>query len=335
MPHNGRLRTILLGLDGVGADYLAAIADNDQFELIAVADDNADLVRKAQDELGVIGYEDYRSIIVETASADLDVAFIALMPFRSCEIVPIAASRGVHVFHSPPFARSLSEARKLIGRFNQADCSLAVGRPWWWEPAFARLHSLSEWIGRVHAATATVRTAQPPVGWRGDAVRAGGGVLLNGAYEQVDMLTVLLGVPEEVYAHCVMARNSDATRKHDTEDAASLVLRYAHDRTASLTVSNGSGEAGWSVTFDGADGAVCVTPGALTLSLNGSAPLTFRSRSKQSVAPAVHAFAEAMLDPDEAIRPTTDDHTKTLAVIEAAYLSSKTRSPESPSQFLG
>lgn len=335
MPPDRPLRAVLLGLQGVGADFLAAILDNDQFDLLAVADSNADLVRNAQDRFGVAGFEDYRSIIVESARRGLDVVFVSLKPFRSCEILQFAATLGIAVFHTTPFARSIAEAREMIARFTTAGSELSVCRSWWWEPAFSRLHNLSEWIGRVHAATVEVRINESRKGWRGDSAKAGGGVLLNGAYEQIDMLTVMFGVPEDVYAHCILATDAEGVRNHDTEDVACVVLRYAHDRTAALTVSNGFGEAGWCATLDGAEGVVRVTPDALTLTARGARPLTFRSRSKQSVAPAIQVFAESTLAGEPYARSNAGDHLETLAVIEAAYLSAKTRCPELPSQFLG
>lgn len=335
MPLDRPLRAVLLGLAGVGADFLAAIVDNDQFNLIAVADSDAELVRRAQDRCDVAGFEDYRSVIVESARGGLDVAFVALEPFRSCEIIQFAATRGIAVFHAAPFARSLREARHMIARFTAAGSALSVCRAWWWDPAYSRLHSLSEWIGRVHAATAVVRINELRKGWRGDSVKAGGGVLLNGAYEQIDMLTAVFGVPEEVYAHCILAQGAGGSRNHDTEDVACAVLRYAHDRTAALTVSNGLGEAGWRVTLDGADGSVCVTPGKLTLTARGAMPLIFASRARPPVAPAIQVFAESALAGERSARSNAADHLGTLAVIEAAYLSTKTRCPEPPGQFLG
>ena len=334
MLPDGPLRAVLLGLYGVGADFLAAIVDSDQFDLIAVADSDAELVRRAEDRCDVVGFEDYRSVIVESARGGLDVAFVALEPFRSCEIIQFAATRGIAVFHAAPFARSLAEARKMIARFTATGSSLSVCRGWWWEPAYSRLHNLSEWIGPVYTATAVVRINESRNDWRGDSVKAGGGVLLNGAYDQIDMLTAMFGVPEEVYAHCIVAPNSEGSSNHDTEDVACVILRYAHDRTAALTVSNGLGESGWRVTLDGADGAVCVTPGKLTLTARGALPLIFPSRARRPVAPAIQVFAESTLAGERSLRSSAADHLGTLAVIEAAYLSTKTRCPEPPGQFL-
>ncbi|MHC4698278.1 MAG: Gfo/Idh/MocA family protein, partial [Planctomycetota bacterium] len=230
-------RVALIGLAGVGGDYLAALRSEDGFDLVAVADTNREVLRQqvkpaSGGSLGV--YEDYRSLIVETAHAGLDLLFVALEPFQSIEFVELAASRGIGVFHKAPFARDVEEARRVIAQFEAHGCPLAVSRSWQHDcglmessahPIRNPRKNLSELIGRVHAAAAIVRTADGADGWRGDRGRAGGGVLLNGAYEQVDMLISLLGVPESVYAQCSFQGAPGAVRKYDTEDAATLSLR--------------------------------------------------------------------------------------------------------------
>ncbi len=330
-----RLKSGLLGLEGLGTVFLAAIQADDRFDLVAVADSNAQVVRRLAEETAARGYEDYRRLVVEEAHAGLDVLFVALEPFHSHEFVRMAARGGVAVFHKAPFARNVAEGRTLIRCFDETRRPLVVSRFWQSEPAFAKLDRMAELVGRVHLATARVRTADGPVGWRGDSVRAGGGVLLNGAYEQVDLLTALLGMPEDVYARCSAASAPPAPRKHDTEDAAILTLRFSGDRIGSVTVSNGAPEPSWSVTFVGADGRIDLGPGRLTLLAAGGASQVFNVRSKPSLAPAIGSFGSACLSGEEPFLSTASQHLVSLAVIEAGYLSARTGAPESPRQLLG
>ena len=112
-----RLKVALIGLAGVGSDYLAAIRSSERFELVAVADSNPEVLRRRAEELPSRSYEDYRSLIVETAHNGLDLLFIALEPFQSIEFVELAAARGIGVFHKAPCARSVDEAGRLARRF--------------------------------------------------------------------------------------------------------------------------------------------------------------------------------------------------------------------------
>ena len=187
-----RAKVALLGLQGVGSDYLTALQVDDQFELLAVADRDPEMLRRYTEGTTLRGYTDYRSAIVETAGDGLDLLFVALEPFQSNEFVHLAAERGIGVFHRAPWARNVSEAERLLRRFSKNQGALCVSRPWQAEPAFAPLRGVTALVGRPYIASAEVRTDLGPDWWRGDSARAGGGVLLNDAYEQLDNVGVAL-----------------------------------------------------------------------------------------------------------------------------------------------
>ena len=52
------------------------------------------------------------------------------------------------------------------------------------------------------------------------------------------------------------------------------------------------------------------------------------------IAAAISAVPAARTVENRLLSSTADDHLRTLAVIEAAYLTSKTSAPEAPAQFL-
>ena len=344
-----RLKTALIGLAGVGGDYLAALRSDDGFDLVAVADTDPEVLRRHVEGASLRAYDDYRSLIVETAHAGLDVLFVALEPFQSIEFMELAASRGIGVFHKAPFARNVEEARRVIARFDANGCSFMVSRFWQCEPTFADVANLSELIGRAHNAAGIVRTADHADGWRGDRGRAGGGVLLNGAYEQLDMLVSVLDVPGSVYAQCSVEGAPGAARKYDTEDAATLSLKLKGNRTASVTAWRSAPDPGWHITFVGEKGTVKLCEDGMTVVHRGESlecgtgfqpvgptgwravPQTVR---KNPIAAAVSAVRAAHLAGNGLLTSTAADHLKTLAVIEAAYLSAKTGSPETPTRFL-
>ncbi|UCE60732.1 MAG: Gfo/Idh/MocA family oxidoreductase [Phycisphaerales bacterium] len=329
-----RLRAALIGLAGVGEDYLAAIRSSNQFDLVAVADSRSEVLRK-HDEDELRTYEDYRSLIVEGVRAGLDLLFVALEPFQAIEFVELAAGEGVAVFHKTPFARHVEEGKKLLIQFDEKGLPFLVARYWQVEPAFADLANLAKSAGRIHTAAANVRTTDGSDGWRGDAARAGGGVLLNGAYEQVDMLVSLLGLPESVYAQCSAATAPGSPRNYDTEDGALMMLRFSGDRFASVTAWRGEPEPCWHVALVGDKCSVDVYPDCLTKShRDGREEENHAVQEVNRASVAISAVEAAYLSVVQPARPTAREHLSTLAVIEAAYLSAKTAAPESPSQFL-
>jgi predicted dehydrogenase len=260
--------------------------------------------------------------------------YVALEPFRSIEFVDLAAARGIGVFHKAPCARSVDEASQLARRFADGRCPLVVSRRWQFDPAYALLGCLSETAGDVYAATARVQTADAPVGWRGDSARAGGGVLLNGAYEVVDMLIRLLGSPETVYARCGLAGSPGSLRKYDTEDVAVMSLDFGSDRVAGLTAVRGETEPSWAVALMGTESTVEIRPDGMTITTRGGSPAEhYTAQSANPVAHAISAFGSSLLSGARRYESTISEHVATLAVIQAAYLSARTGAPETPARF--
>lgn len=324
-----------MGLAGVGADYLAAIRSDDQFDLVALADTDPQVLRRHSEGTPVRAYEDYRSLIVETAHSGLDLLFVTLEPFQSLEFVDMAAARGIGVFHKAPLARNVGEAQRLVRRFAESECPLVVSRPWQFEPAFSRLEPLTELAGHVYAVSAVAATADSPLGWRGDSVRAGGGVLLNGAYEPLDILVHLLGLPEMVYAQCGLAVPPGTPRNYDTEDAAIVSLRFRGGQIGSVTAVRGAAEASWHIILTGADRTVELRPDRIMVSPHrGGIAECHTVQTGIRVAPAVSAFGAARLCGAAMSASAARQHLPTMALIEAAYLSAKTGAPESPERFI-
>ena len=334
-----RLRAALLGLIDEGRSIYDALRSDPAVELVAVADRDRNSGAALGGEAGARVYDDYRRAIVESAAGGLDVLFVALPPFEADEFLRMAAARQVAVFAVPPVARRFDATVELADLFARAGCPLVVGRRWQSEPAFMRLHNLPELAGVVFAATADIACPVPEqLGWRGDARRAGGGVLLHGAYEMVDALVTLVGVPEEVFAATGMSVPPGATRSYDTEDAASVVFHYADHRTAAVTcrrIRPWRAEENWSMTLCGSKATVVVTQDSMTVTNSEGQCLTQTTvRTTNRYAPAINVFVAALSAGVQVVPSGVSEHLGTMATIRTAYLSAKTGQPESPGRFL-
>lgn len=332
-----RIPAAIIGLSGEGAEFLAAVRDNRRFRLLAVADANTGLVRAASEASGTIAYTDYRSLVVEqtrSRHAGIEAVFVALEPFQSLEYVTLAATRGINVFHKAPVGRRVEEASAAASAMTECDRLLTVGRYFSADPAYAELSEIEAHIGRVHFATAEVHVAaQDLSGWRGDSVRAGGGVLIQGAYSAIDVLVGVLGLPDEVTACLSWRKSASSARPYDTEDAAIVSMRFCDERIAQLSAVRGVESDDWRVTLVGGQGSAEVSPDQLRIRPRDGAVRSSVIRASNRFAAQIDDFARAIRDPDWPRRSTGDDHLDTIAVIEAAYLSAKTNTPENPSRF--
>lgn len=322
-------RVGLLGLDEPGLLYRDALRASDRFELVAMADGNADRVRHARGESDVVTYEDCRSLVVAQSRDPIDALFVTLPVHQSVELMPLAAERRLPVFHHVPFARTADEGRRLVQTFLDANCPFAAARPWTANPTCATTRDVLDQIGRVVAAHAFVPCRQTVAGWRGDTQRAGGGVLLHVAYESVDAMVALLGLPESVFAECGAITMPGSPRGHATEDVAAVTLRFSRGEIGSVTTWRGGETDRPKLTLIGTDGAVSITP---VCGVSAATDPEYADALRQDI----ESFGDALRhDPSPAGMPAAArHHLNTLATIEAAYLSAKTGSPELPAQYI-
>jgi len=320
------VKVAVAGLSPTGERYLNILQQSECFEVCAVADVDAARLRRLDPDGRFGVYEDYRSLVLEASHAGLDVVVVALEPFQARDLLPLAADQGIAVFHQTPFARTVREGRQIVERFERCGVPLVVAREWshFGLPCAAsdRLHHPEH----IYLVNADIRVACHALDWRGDAARAGGGVLLNGAYDVVDWLVAGLGLPEAVYAVCGYAQVPGTTRSYDTEDHVAMVLRLSGDRSATVTVRRSAQEYALRMTIVGTNGTFIHTAEA----------------SAQATDDQIGADAdvELLTQIGDAAAPVTGkpsgarEHLSALSVIEAAYLSARTGSPEVPSRFL-
>lgn len=329
------LRAALLGVSGAGRVWLEAIVSDSAYELCALGDERANALDLPAGAGQARTYTDYRSLLVEAAHAGLDVLFVALEPFQALDFVELAASRRVSVLHKAPAARTVREARRLVERFDQAGVHLAVSRWWRFEPAFAALRDLGALIGHVYAADAEVAISDTPEGWRGDRVKAGGGALLHGAYDAIDLLVSLLGVPESVSAQCAMAIPPNAPMTYDTEDVAFVTLKFPQECVASVSARRGAAKPVRRITLWGTQGTVEITPKRMTVTRRDTGKSRIhRVRAAHELAPVLTALAAFLSGQPHSFDSMLQDHLTTLAVIEAAYLSARTGEREAPARLI-
>ncbi|MFQ6048293.1 MAG: Gfo/Idh/MocA family protein [Phycisphaerae bacterium] len=325
-------RASLMGLAEAGRQVLEALLASPEIELVAVADRNAELLAGVLNEHRLAGYDDYRSLVVEPRA---DVVFVTTPPYAANEHIKLAAGRGLHVWRLAPVARSFEQASALVQAFQRAGTILRIGTRWRLAPAYTTLMTRRHELGNVFLARVAMITALPhELGWRGDSARAGGGVLLNHAFEAVDAVLWFLGLPDDVVATCSYVARAQNTQSYDTEDTAVVLLRYAR-ASAVITASWLSGPAEQSFKLYGSQGSATIQSGELVLHDAGGATQVISPTLPANPFQAeVQAMVRAVSTGQPPEPATIRQQLQTVAVIEAAYLSARTGQPESPAALL-
>lgn len=231
------LNMAVVGVRGIGRGHLRAIQDHEHTRLAAVADVDETAARAAADGTQAGVYDDFARLL--EAEADLDAVVLATPHHLHAPMSLAALERGLHVLVEKPIATRVSDADRLVETAERAGRVLAVNHQYRTFPGNARLKQLLDAgaIGPVQRIVWQWLEARPETyydrdPWRTTWAHAGGGVLLNQASHDIDLIQWLFGPPAEVSA--VVGNRG---HRHEVEDTAVATVRFASGAIASLQFS--------------------------------------------------------------------------------------------------
>jgi len=340
----GKLRTGLLGLDRRGQLLLKALAQIDAFELVAIADRDAAVAAKLADQYRCTSFDDYRQFIIQNSFDCL----IVCAGLHSClEHVRMAVKQKSHILKWAPMARTFAEAAELAALAATGQIRFDVANPLRYcdrfYPIRQRLSDKSMdrpflvrafWDGGRLAGTVDSHAA-----WMTDRELAGGGVLLYDGYGLIDHLIGGLGIPQQIY--CLSrSHTSDKAIPYLAETVAVLSVRFGDGVLAELVLMR---------HWDDLAGCRQVTLYAkgevLTAECRQSGVCNHGSQAVERMEPGCDEmemvlrlltdYAGSLLSPDDhPFASDTKENLQVMAVIEAAYISAQTGTPESPARLL-
>lgn len=323
-----RLKTGLVGLAQDGQFILSALRGIGCIDLVAVAGSQCE---KFAADLGVSGYHDPRSLVVEH---DLELALVAAPVHTTQETLLAAARRGLPVWRWPPIGRTVEEAAEIVHAFEQAGTPIAVGEKWPLHGARALADAHRDSIGTpAMAIVRDLRNDPRHDTWQGDLSRSGGGALLYVGCDALRFVAAVAGLPVRVHCETGRTGTPGLPFTYDTEDTAVLTLAYGSGAVASLVFGR---------THDDDDADMLLKTASVTLLRDAD------SLSLQLAAGPVHGiplktrpvaverqietFAHAIIAGEHA-PPDSDALLVAHAIIDAAYLSARTGDAESPQRF--
>ncbi|MGQ9541665.1 MAG: Gfo/Idh/MocA family protein [Armatimonadota bacterium] len=220
-----RVRFGVIGVGGMGIAHAHLIQQSEEAELVAVCSASVERTQQVAQRFGVPGFTDYRELL---RNGLVDAVLIATPHPSHAQIAEYAFQHGVHVLCEKPLAVSISEGRRMVDSARQNRCLLGAMLQMRTERHFriARRAVEEGIIGNLMRAqmVATWCRSQAyyqSASWRGTWAGEGGGVLLNQAPHQLDILCWLAGLPCKVTAQI-------RTRYHriEVEDEAFALLEY-------------------------------------------------------------------------------------------------------------
>ncbi|MBA4495985.1 Gfo/Idh/MocA family protein [Paenactinomyces guangxiensis] len=216
------IRYGIVGCGHIAKKHVAAIEAVEGAKLVAVCDTNAErLAEFAKD--GIEGYTDFADLL----QTDIDVVCICTPSGLHPKLTIQAAEAKKHVIVEKPMALTLEDADRMIEACERNGVKMAVVHPNRFRPAIMELRrQLNQGaFGKIGHANATVRWNrnqayydQAP--WRGTR-EMDGGVLMNQAIHNMDLLLWMMGDVEEVFSY-----QATRLRKIEAEDTSVSVIKF-------------------------------------------------------------------------------------------------------------
>lgn len=233
-----KIRTAIVGCGKVGQIHARSLAALTEAEFVAVCDINIDRAREIADLFGVSSYSTVEKMI-ENSQPE---AVIVCTPHPvHVDPTTTALRMGVHVLVEKPLAATLADCDAMILAAQEAGVKLGVvSQRRLYPPAL-----------RVKEAIEAGKIGKPVLGvvmmlgwrdggyyqsdpWRGTWEGEGGGVLVNQAPHQLDLLQWYMGPIEELFGYHGNLNHPEI----EVEDTAIATIRFKNGGLGSILVSN-------------------------------------------------------------------------------------------------
>jgi predicted dehydrogenase len=335
-----KLRSAILGLKDAGDLLLSIAAGSEYFDVVAVAEKETEVAESTAKQYGCAAFDDYRQLVIQN---ELDCLLVAAGLYSCEQHIRSAIKKKFNIFKLKPLARNFEEASELVKLAQAEAVKLSVSVPLRFGEGFARLQSAIEkaaveQISLVTAVSEYRREHRPA--WHGDPELAGGGVLLREGYEIIDLFVQVFGVPEQVYS-LVTNTASDRQQRHAlTEDSAVVTMKYGSDLSVNLVATRAPGPQAISesICCFGKEKVLLLSREKMRIEDRTGRKLKQKRLAYDDSAAmkkSLESFAMSILKPQEhKLQCSGQEQLKNMAVIEAAYLSSRTGMPEQPRRIL-
>lgn len=263
----------IIGIGNMGSAHAVSLRDGKVGDgVLAAVCDIAPGRREwaAKNLPGVRVCEDYHDLL---GSGSVDAVLIATPHYIHPDIAIDAFGAGLHVMTEKPAGVRLSDVERMIAAADQTDRKFGIMFNQRTSPLFRRARQIVQagdlgvpkrltWIITNWYRTQSYYDSGS---WRGTFCGEGGGVLLNQAPHNLDLLQWIFGMPESVYAVCDEGHDHNI----EVEDRATLLLRYQNGAQAQFMTTTGEYPGTNRLEIVGDRGKLVIEGGKLSIWENG------------------------------------------------------------------
>lgn len=333
------------GIVGTGhySRYHARAYNETGVEIAAVADISKKAARQFAEEFDVPNrFSDYRELL---ALPDLDIVSVTLPVYLHAPATVAALQKGKNVLCEKPMAMNAAEARRIARAADKAGRFVAYGS------ARVRLSPQAEAarnairqgkLGTIYRAEGRhIRRRmrpgieyQPDTTWWLDREKAGGGIAIDMAVYNLDLIMDLLGWPQVTTVSAAtfqgIPHNLHKRMKYDVEEDASIFIRCGRKLSVTLQVA-GASNIGYEadkkaldeVVILGSHGGLRVNPFTFYAEEDG-VPVDITPawmEGEGDTARIIENMLRAIKDGGPAPKTTPEEGAKLMQILDAIYKS--------------
>jgi predicted dehydrogenase len=266
----------------------------------------------------------------------LDLVVVCVPHDVGREVIEAAAEHRVHVLKEKPFATTLNEAKELSVICKDAGIQLMVTLQRRFNPIYTSFTQLADQIGApfVIDARYTLHVEDPSDGWRGNAVTAGGGCVIDMGYHLIDLILWYFGLPDHITANLSVGARPDRT--YDAEDTALIHFAYDDGLYGSLLLSRFIGPKTEELRLVGSKGIVHLERGRLRRLTNGGEVIEslVREQAWPSAAASQIDYFRHVIDGKRPNLSGPQENLAHMSFVAACYESARTRTSVNPKELL-
>lgn len=232
------LKTAIIGCGKVTDLHAAALKTLDESAFTAVCSRSPERAEQFATKYGVKGYTDVAHMVTESK---IDAVIVCTPhPYHAAPAIA-AADAGAHVLVEKPLASSLEDCDAMLAAAQRNKVTLGT-------VCQRRFYAPCQ---RIHRAIDDGKLGRPVLGtvnmygwrdkayydsdeWRGTWKAEGGGVLVNQAPHQLDLLLWYLGEIDELFGYWDNLNHPYI----EVEDTAAAVIRFKNGALGNIVVSN-------------------------------------------------------------------------------------------------
>ena len=226
-----RINIAVIGTGRMGSVHVRNIARLiPEANLVAVCDIRLDVAQAVADECGIERVvRDYHELLEDQS---IEAVLIATSTPTHSSIIKDCAAAGKQIFCEKPLALDLADIDDALAEVDKAGVKLQVGFNRRFDKSFQRIHEIvaSGEIGRPCILRITNRDPDFPAM---EFMRASGGIFLDLAIHDFDMIRYQVGEVDEVYAMGSVLINPELNEFNDV-DTAVVSLRFANGAVGSI-----------------------------------------------------------------------------------------------------